>query len=287
MYARASVQTHIKTYIHYSPCSCVRKYICSSYVHQYVNKFIHVRQYVNEFIYACILYIFTYIWTGRQVCMYTSFCMYAQVEECVFIYVCMSILWICWRVSLSVCVYVFVYRPKRRHNYWQSLPKPVPTSSHRVRVNSRSATQCNTLQHTTATYRTTLHYTTLHYTTSDCSDVQWVVYLLVLRVCMWMRDITQMKWRSATHCNACEMKVCHLCDVTHSHVHTRVWNEGVPHIATHCNTPHHTATHRNKLQCNVAESWPPCMTCARTRGLSHSTPYCNTLQRTAAHCNTL
>jgi len=60
-----------------------------------------------------------------------------------------------------------------------------------------------------------------------------------------------------------------------------IFSNSLQHIATHCNTLQHTATHTATTPCVERES-----SHTFSNSLQHTATHCNTLRRTAIHCNT-
>ena len=101
---------------------------------------------------------------------------------------------------------------------------------HSAYTPQRSATFCNTLQHT-ATHCNILH---MHWTESV-----WYNMLYTATHCNTLQH-------TATHCNTLQLTATH-CNTLYTH-----WSEFVCYnaqsTATHCNTLQHTKTHYNTLQ---------------------------------------
>ena len=121
----------------------------------------------------------------------------------------------------------------------------------------RTATCCNTLQHT-ATHIQGL-------------AVDWSCHVTLTL----LPDTLQ---HTATHCNTLQHTATH-CN-THTGARGRLeLTDSLQHVATHCNTLQHT--YRGSRRTGVAMWRLPCC-----QTLQHTATHCNTLQHTATHCNT-
>jgi len=169
------------------------------------------------------------------------------------------------------------------------------------------ATHCNTLQHTAT------HYTQLQCVAVCCSD--WFALAnsphlfraLVLWCCLSLALLAR-----TTSNLTCAISHTHIYTHTHSHTHTHTHThirepvmlaDGVTWgTATNCHTLHHIATHRNTPQhtatrCNTGTSSSNSMRKRKSRNIhsqqwtnttpQHTATHCNTPQHTATHCNTL
>ena len=123
-------------------------------------------------------------------------------------------------------------------------------------VHTRTATHCNTLQHTT-THCNTLQHTATRYNALQHTSTHSKTYL---NVCV----------SNHTHCyhlTDCGVEKRALAAIHYTTVH---------HIATHCNTLQHTATYLNALVGNHTH-------CRHfgTEKRALAVTHCNTLQHTA------
>jgi len=101
---------------------------------------------------------------------------------------------------------------------------------------SKTATRCNTLQHTATWLINTYNMTETH-----CNTLQhtatWLNY-----TCN-MTDCNTLQQHTASCCNTLQHTATHCSTLQHTTAH----HNTLPHTATHCRTLQHTVTHCNTL----------------------------------------
>jgi len=145
-----------------------------------------------------------------------------------------------------------------------------------------TATHCNTLQHTAT--RTATHCNTLP------------VY--VARYAYQRHRLVVCRQRNAMHCNTLQHAATHCLHKSHETlISGACWLcvEMILHSTTCCSTLQHTATRCNALSAHVARDAHQrrrSVVCRKDTSihcntLQHTATHCNTLQRTVTRCNTL
>jgi len=119
----------------------------------------------------------------------------------------------------------------------------------------RTATNCNTLQHSAThfwicTGMTTTHCNTMQHTAPYCNILQHTA--THCNTLQYTATLCNERQHIATHCNKLRWDDCNTLQCIAAQMHCSVYCNALQHTATHCNALQRTATHCNALQRTTA-----------------------------------
>jgi len=223
------------------------------------------------------------------------FCGSLLINVCLFkVHTCVCMC-ACVRACVRACVNTLQYTVMQHAAFERRRRDTRHTLQH-------TATRCNTLQHT-ATRCSTLPTSDdvgIHASRHDRAHKHELQHILrrqrVAACCSVLQRVAV--WCSVMQYVAvCCSVWCTLRRILQSWQYNHFLSkiepdpQGMPHAATRCNIPQHTATHCNLLPTFSAYMPSGYLTLQHTathcNKLQHTATHCSTLQHTATHCNTL